>query len=208
VSAHAYPILLDVCQRLVVIVGGGNVAARKAKGLIDAGATRVRCVSPAFNDKLPRSVERVIAEYHPSYLDGAGLVFAATNSGDVNDAVVRDARARNVLVNRADADDEVAADFSSMAVHRSGSVMLGVSAAGNPALATLVRDELAAALDPAWGELADAMTTIRPLVLRSNVDPNDRRRIFVKLASRDAVDVPPRRRGDGLLAGSGRTILN
>jgi siroheme synthase-like protein len=199
VSAHRYPILLDVRDRLVVIVGGGNVAARKAKGLFDAGATRVRCVSPAFNDKLPQAVERVVAEYDPSHLDGAGLVFAATNSGEVNDAVVRDALVRGILVNRADADDEVVDDFSSMAVHRSGAVMIGVSAAGNPGLATLVRDELATALDPAWGELANALATIRPLVLRSNVDPGARRKIFVKLASRDAVDVYRAGGVDGLL---------
>src|SRR5438874_11292581 len=44
----AYPLMLDLRDRLVVIVGGGAVAARKARGLLDAGATRVRVISPTF----------------------------------------------------------------------------------------------------------------------------------------------------------------
>ena len=46
--AHGYPILLDVTRARVVIVGGGRVAARKAKGLIDAGATDITVVAPDF----------------------------------------------------------------------------------------------------------------------------------------------------------------
>ena len=91
---HAYPIMLDVTDRLVVIVGGGAVAVRKAAGVIEAGATpgcvRRRRLTPA----MPEAVERVEAPYEPRHLDGAGLVFAATDLPAVNDAVVRDARAR------------------------------------------------------------------------------------------------------------------
>jgi hypothetical protein len=51
--------MLDVTDRLVVIVGGGPVAARKAAGVLEAGATRVRCVAPAFDPAVPETVERV-----------------------------------------------------------------------------------------------------------------------------------------------------
>src|SRR6478609_7363439 len=98
---HTYPLMLDVSDRLIVIVGGGAVAARKAAGLIECGATRIRCVSPTFEPKMPPGVERIDGRYGPHHLDGAGLVFAATDDPAVNAAVVRDARNRGILVNRA-----------------------------------------------------------------------------------------------------------
>ena len=53
---HAYPLLLDVTDRPVVIIGGGGVASRKAEGLLEAGATRIRMVAPSFSMKSGASV--------------------------------------------------------------------------------------------------------------------------------------------------------
>src|SRR4051794_25436732 len=92
----AYPLLLDVTDRLVVIVGGGAVAVRKANGVLEAGARRVRCVAPEFHPDLPSAVERVPERYEPRHLDGAGLAFACTDLTDVNDVVCRDCRQRGV----------------------------------------------------------------------------------------------------------------
>jgi len=72
----AYPILLDVSTRLCVIVGGGEVVARRATGLIDARASRVRVVSPERRAKFPDTVELVPERLDPAHLDDAGLVFA------------------------------------------------------------------------------------------------------------------------------------
>ena len=99
---HAYPLMLDVTGRLVVIVGGGPVAVRKVKGLLDAGATRVRVVAPECHASMPAGVERVVAAYDAPHLDGASLVFASTDSADVNDRVARDAAERGIWVNRSD----------------------------------------------------------------------------------------------------------
>src|SRR5262245_42466510 len=99
--------MLDVTDRLAVIVGGGGVAARKAAGLIEAGANRIRVVAPVFGpDPFDRRIERITATYRAEHLDGAKLVFAATNDPAVNDAVVRDAQSKGVLVCRANADDD------------------------------------------------------------------------------------------------------
>src|SRR4051812_47060021 len=98
----AYPLMLDVSGRLVVIVGGGAVAARKARGLIEAGATKVRMVSPIFHKDVPAAVESIAERYEARHLKGAGLAFAATDSPETNDAVVGDARRLGILVSRAD----------------------------------------------------------------------------------------------------------
>src|SRR5437667_8963831 len=104
--------MLDVKERLVVIVGGGRVAVRKARGVIDAGAARVRCIALQIANEMPSLVERLVASFEPRHLEEAGLVFAATDDPAVNDQIVAEAKRRGVLVNRADADDERAGDFS------------------------------------------------------------------------------------------------
>lgn len=187
---HAYPIMLDVTDRLVVIVGGGPVAVRKAKGLLEAGATRVRCVSPAFEAGMPEAVGRVEGPYEPHHLDGAAVVFAATDLPAVNDAVVRDARARGALVSRADADEELLGDFTVPAVWRNGSFTVSVSAGGNPALAALVRDGLAQKWNPLWTVLAQVGNWLRPkLRTVGSLEPDARRAVMRDLASDEALQV-------------------
>ena len=181
--------MLDVTGRLAVIVGGGAVAARKASGLIEAGAGRVRCVAPQFPGDFPAAVEKVAERYEQRHLEGAGLVFAATDSAEVNDAVVRDARARGVLVSRADAGEGRAGDFATPAVLRRSAVTVTVSA-GSPALAARVRDGLAARWDERWSRMAEAMQQLRPALIRAGAaDSRRRAELFRDLASEQALDV-------------------
>ena len=193
----AYPILLDLGGRTIVIVGGGAVAARKAQGLLEAGAARVRCVAPEFCDGTPDRVERIAERYRPEHLDGAALVFAATDQGDVNEAVVRDAHARGLLVNRADGDEEEPGDFSVPAKLRKGEVILAVSA-GSPALAALIRDRLDMQFDPRWAQMADAMSALRPMIRSVGMNIGKRREIFRELAGEEALNVVAERGVAGL----------
>jgi siroheme synthase-like protein len=187
---HAYPLMLDVADRLVVIVGGGAVATRKATGLIECGATRVRCVSPELDPGMPEQVEHVWGTYERKHLDGADLVYAATNDPDVNAAVVRDARAQGILVNRADAgDDDTAGDFSTPARFKSGPVMLTVTA-GGPALSAMIRDGVAAKWDERWTQMAEALQILRPVIVaKRNVPESKRRAALRELATPEAMDV-------------------
>jgi len=182
---HGYPLMLDVSQRLVVVIGGGAVAVRKAKGLLEAGATRVRVVAPGFHPEMPPQVERVVATYETKHLDGAQLVFAATDSPAVNEQVARDAAARGAWINRSD--DGERGDFATPARLRQGEVIVTVSTAGNAALAAAIRDDLAAKLDPRHVKLADAMKTLRPAVRNSVADPQRRAAILRDLASEGAL---------------------
>jgi siroheme synthase-like protein len=181
--------MLDVSNRLVVIVGGGGVAARKARGLLDAGATRIRAVSPAFCENLPPEVERVERPYGAGDLDGATLAFAATDRPEVNEAVVRDANRLGILVNRADADDDAPGDFSTPAMLRDGALLITVSAGGSPALAAAVRDGLRSRLDRKWVAMAEAMRDLRPRIRDGGLPIERRRAAFRDLASDEAMTV-------------------
>jgi siroheme synthase-like protein len=179
--------LLDVTNRPIVIVGGGMVAARKAEALLAAGATKITVISKAFIDGMPAAVTRVTGDYRSFHLKGAGLVFAATSSHDVNAAVVRDAQKKGILVCRVDQGED-AGDFTSMATYRDASVVLAVSATGSPAVAARVRDQVGAALDRDLVLLADANAQLRPLVLGfKGLSDTQRRDILRRLASDEAI---------------------
>jgi precorrin-2 dehydrogenase/sirohydrochlorin ferrochelatase len=162
---YAYPLMLDVSERLIIIIGGGSVAARKAKGVLDAGATRIRMIAPDFCGDIPDPVERITEPYNPRHLEGAGLVFAATDNPEVNAAVVRDAHRLGLLVSRADSAEEDAGDFATPAVLREDDLVVTVSAGGSPALAAAVRDQLRLRIDVRWATMARAMKILRPRAL-------------------------------------------
>lgn len=181
--------MLDLSDRLIVIVGGGAVAVRKAEGVRAAGATKVRVVSPAVSEKMPAAVEWIPAAYHVDQLADAGLVFAATNLPSVNDLVVRDCRAQGIWVNRADADAALAGDFSTPALLKQGSIAVTISA-GSPALSATIRDSIRKTWDARWTAMADAMQTIRPMIVRrTDWLEAQRTEIFRALATEEALVV-------------------
>ena len=194
--AYSYPILLDLSGKLVVIVGGGDVAARKALGLIEAGAARIKCIAPQIDDEMPTAVERVLAKFKPSQLDGAGLVIAATDSPEVNFDVVRAARERKILVSRVDVDF---GDFVVPANWRTGPVTVSVSC-GSPTLSKALRDEIKqqVANINRYAEMAEMMEKLRPWLLASSLDAARRVRALVDLGRKPALDALAQGGGEGL----------
>lgn len=182
-----YPLLLDVSQRPIVIIGGGAVAARKARGLLDAGASHITVVAPSFDPAIPDSIHRITARYVPQHLDGASLVFAATDDPAVNALVVADAHARGLLVNRADSDDDSPGDFSTPAMLREDDLLITVSAGGSPALAAAIRDSIRSTLPPRWSKMVAAMKQLRPRILASGAPIDVRRAAFRDLAADPAI---------------------
>lgn len=145
-----YPVALRLAGRLCVVVGGGQVALRKARGLLQAGA-RLRVVAPQILPELSTcaAIEPVLRPFVPADLDGAFLVFAATGARAVNAEVAGIARARGVLVNVAD--DPQASDFHLPALLKRGRLTVAVDSDGaSPALAACLRDRLAGELGPEW----------------------------------------------------------
>jgi siroheme synthase-like protein len=184
---HVYPIFLDVSRRKVVIVGGGAVAARKAAGLLAAGAGCLRAVAGRFVQEFPAGIEKKVADFQPADLDGAELVFAASDSAAVNDAVVAEARRRGILVQRGDAEEHhEPGDFVLPAVLRCGPIVVAVSAGGSPALAAALRDALTGSVSDDWVKLAAASKQLRPRIRNSGLPIARRREVFRALATTDA----------------------
>ena len=196
-SDGGYPIVLEVRDRQVVIVGGGSVGARKAQGLLAGGATRVRVVSPTFHSDMPGQVERITDSYRPNHLQGASLVFAATDSPQVNDTVIRDARAIGALVCRADTDESNPGDFATPAMIRQADLLISVSSGGSPALSAMIRDRIAEAVDPRWVQMAQATRELRPHIRKRIASPR-RAELFRLLCTDEAMNELSRGGLDGL----------
>ncbi|MBN2429655.1 MAG: bifunctional precorrin-2 dehydrogenase/sirohydrochlorin ferrochelatase [Deltaproteobacteria bacterium] len=157
----AYPVFLNIKDRLCVVVGGGSVGLRKAQGLVAAGA-RVRLVAPVAPEaeELPAGLEFVRSEYRSGDLDGAFLAFAATDDRAVNAAVADEAKRLGVPVNVADVPEE--GDFSLPAQFSRGDLCVAVSTRGNsPAFAVLVKEYLTTALGAEWAVFLDIASALR-----------------------------------------------
>jgi len=164
-SSQLYPIFLNLAGTLSVVIGGGRVALRKVQGLAQAGA-RVRVVAPEFLPDLHHleaaleTVELRAKEYEPQDLDGAVLVFAATNNPQVNQAVAAEAKRRGILV--CVVDQPAAGNFILPAVYRRGRLHFAVSTGGaSPALARLVRQVLTATFGPEFEQLLELAAAYR-----------------------------------------------
>lgn len=161
------PILVEGSAIDVLVVGGGTVASRKAAVLIDAGA-RVRVVAPRLSDPLRAlaSAGRVLViarPYERGDIGDAHLVIAATDDRAVNAAVTADAHAAARLVNVADAPAD--GSFVTMATHREGALVIGISAGGVPGAAARIRDAIASRFDARYARALEALAKLRRTLL-------------------------------------------
>ena len=186
-----YPICLNITNKRCVVVGGGEVGARKAEGLIVCGA-RVTLLSRELTPSLAKlkqegRIDHVKADYEAAYLSGAFLVIGATDSAEVNSKIADDARALSILVNIAD--DPGRCDFILPALVRQGDLLLTVATGGkSPALAKKVRTELEASFGREYAILLDIMGKVREERLALGCPAEENKRIFTALANSDLLD--------------------
>ena len=173
VDAPLYPANLVVAGRSCLVVGGGRVAARKAEGLASCGA-RVHVVAREVGPEI-RALEGVTWEerpYTPGEVAGYRLAVTATGDPDVDGLVFRDGEASGVWVNSAD--DPANCSFTLPAVVRRGPVMLTVSTGGHsPALASWLKERLAAEIGSEYEVLAGLLSEQRDLVRSSGRSTED-----------------------------------
>jgi precorrin-2 dehydrogenase/sirohydrochlorin ferrochelatase len=153
------------------VVGGGAVGTRKALTLHSAGA-RVRVISPDVTAELARVAsadDRLTLELKAydgvSDIGHAQIVIAATSSADLNKRIAGDAQSVHRLVSVVDCPGE--GSFISMAVHRAGSLTVGVSAGNVPPAAMRVRDAISSRFDDRYADAIDACATLRSETLAS-----------------------------------------
>lgn len=159
-----YPVFLDLAGQPCLVVGGGAVAERKVGALLAAGA-RVAVIAPEVTAAIAAwtragDIVHVARTYRPGDLLGQRLVFVATDSREVTDAVRDEAREWNVWVNAAD--DAARSDFILPSVARRGPLTVAVGTGGtSPALARLVREDIETWLGEEYGALVEVAADVR-----------------------------------------------
>jgi siroheme synthase-like protein len=187
-----YPIYIDIEDRDVVIIGGGNVCARKAETMMKYGA-RVTIVSPEFTEEIEGwardgqlSLKR--KTYDESDLEGAVLVIASTDHQSVNEQVAADCRRRKIPVNVVDVTP--LCEFIVPAIIEKGSIQIAISTGGkSPAIARTLKEDLQRSIGPEYAEINDVLATLREgakAVLPTDVD---RKRFFDGIIARGVLEM-------------------
>jgi uroporphyrin-III C-methyltransferase/precorrin-2 dehydrogenase/sirohydrochlorin ferrochelatase len=155
-----YPLALDLTGRSVVVVGGGQVALRRTRALVEAGAI-VTVIAPVLLPEFTTlqaelgapaapgspsggSVRLVRRGYAAGDLAAAWLAHAATDDAAVNAAVAAEAERERIWCVRAD--DAGASAASTPAVTRHGEITVAVTASGDPRRSQALRAAIATAL--------------------------------------------------------------
>jgi siroheme synthase-like protein len=176
-----YPIYIDIEDRDVLIVGGGNVCARKAETMMRYGA-RVTIVAPEVAGEIARweaegklTVHRRV--YQESDLAGRSVVIASTDDACVNGRVARDCRRRKIPVNVVDVTH--LCEFIVPAIVEQGSIQMAISTGGkSPAMARTIRELLQTVIGPEYANLNDLLGTLRKGAKKVLPTDADRKRFF------------------------------
>ena len=167
-----YPVYLDIRGKRCVVVGGGEVALRKVRMLLDHGAS-VEIVSPELCPDLGQLVDEgqlqvTGREYRPGDLEGAFVVIAATNDASTNEQAAAEATERGILINVVDVPG--LSNFIVPSYLRRGAVTVAVSTGGkSPALARRIRRELEKKFGDEYADLSVLVDEVRSELKRQNV---------------------------------------
>jgi len=169
------PIFLNLKNQPCLIVGGGEVAVRKAAVLLQAGAT-LRIVSPQLIDsfELPQGSEYIAERFQSAHLDGMTLVIAATDDAAVNEQVSREAKLRKLPVNVVD-NPELCSFIMPAILDRSPLVVAFSTGGASPVLARMMRGKLEALIPQAYGRLAAFAERFRDIIKQRIAEPAQRR---------------------------------
>jgi uroporphyrin-III C-methyltransferase / precorrin-2 dehydrogenase / sirohydrochlorin ferrochelatase len=187
-----FPVFFNLKRQKVLVVGGGEVAARKV-ALLERSGALIQLVAPLVSPELMAraaagAIKIEIREFLPADLDGARLVIVATSRRAVNRWIAALSESKNIPVNVVD--DRTASRFIVPAIIDRDPVLVAISTGGaSPVLARRLRERLEALLPKQIGEFAAWLQVLRRGARRALRDVPARRRFFEEL-----VDGPAARR--------------
>ena len=172
-----YPIMLNVKNRLCVIVGGGGAARIKAAALEKEGAA-VKIISPELNaDFSELNIEYAAKSYEKSDLNGAFIAISATDDEELNRQITSDAAKLGILA--LNASDQTDSDFIPMAYSRSGDVTIAASTNGAfPLLAKKIRSEIDV---KEYDKICRILKKARSVILSKNTDKDTKHALLNSL---------------------------
>lgn len=192
-----FPLFVDVRGKRCVVVGAGEIAARKVEGLAHCGA-EITVVSPRAVLDIRETaragrLQWLQRSFTEADVEGAFLVVAATATRRVNAAVFHACAERGILCNSVD--DPEHCNFIYPAMVRRGALQIAVSTGGrSPALAARIRQELEERFGPEWEALLETLGAQRKKILRTKKPDANRARVLHAAAAEAVMSLLPRTR--------------
>ena len=184
-----YPVFWNITGKKCVVVGGGEVAERKVKRLLDCGA-KVFIISSRLTPELARLNEEniighIAKEYSSEYIYGAALVVGATDDEETNTAISSDARSKGIPVNIVD--DPQKCDFILPSLVERGDLTIVIGTGGkSPALARHLREELESKYGKEYEIFLNNLGSQRTKMAKNSVVCKD---LFSSLSAAGMLDV-------------------
>lgn len=151
-TANAYfPMFVDISGMKIVVIGGGNIAARRIRTLLQF-ASDITVISPEAMEAVRQleaqgRIRWIPRGYRTEDIQGADMVLAATNDKPLNEQIVRDCReaeqhrGRKILVNAAS--DKALCDFYFPSIIKQDDIVIGINSGGkDPGKVKAVRERL------------------------------------------------------------------
>lgn len=190
----AYPILLNLQDRQVVVIGGGRVATRKVRHLLSSGAM-VLVISPEVSSELQTyaddsRIELIKSSYERDMLNDhmPVLVIAATDDMRLNQVVSQDAHRVRALCNVANGSGQ--SDFSNMALISQPPLTVALSTSGaSPAMLRRLKTQLENVIGKEYAILADWMGEIRQPLKGQLESQAQRQALFEQLLDSDVLEL-------------------
>ncbi|CAH1534386.1 MULTISPECIES: NAD(P)-dependent oxidoreductase [Vibrio] len=187
-----FPLFLDLVDKPVLVVGGGEVASRKVEALLKAGAD-VTIVSPSlvdFLDKLAQEQQvRWIQRFYSSDIVTKSFiqVWATTDNPELNHQVYKDAKELGILVNVVD--DKPYCDFITPSMINRGRIQIAISSGGaSPVLIRNIREKLEAILPQNMGLMAEFANSKRNSIKEALPSVDLRRKFWESYFSHPEVE--------------------
>lgn len=175
------PINLNIKNKACLVVGGGNIALRKSKQLLNAGAG-LSIVSPEFHPEfeqlsVSKKLRLIKAEYQEDLLKDKLLVIAATDDEETNREIYVDAERRGILVNVVDQPD--LCRFIMPSVINRTPLTIAISSGGSaPVLARMLREKIEWLLPKNIGDFLSRVNKDRKYIAKRYPEMSDRRRFW------------------------------
>ncbi|MEW6097504.1 MAG: bifunctional precorrin-2 dehydrogenase/sirohydrochlorin ferrochelatase [bacterium] len=187
-----YPICLDLKDKKCVVVGGGEIALRKVKSLVEAQA-KVVVISPeiisSFKELLKKNkITYLKQEYKSKHIkNDTFLVIVATDDKQLNAKIANDAGKLNLLINVVDAPS--LGNFILPATFHRGKLIISVSTSGqSPALAKKIKEDLLNIYGVEYEILVDLLGNLRTKVHAKYKNKEDRKVFWEKLVNSDLIE--------------------
>lgn len=170
-----YPVMMEITNRKIVIVGGGKVAYRKSKNILEYGGI-LTILSPEIIDEFSELKEKykeklnfIYDEYDIKYIEDAFLVIGATCTRSLNNKIGKDCANLNILVNLVDSKEE--SDFITPALINNDNLTISISTMGSfPYLCKKIRKDMEKKYVKFNKEYMDILEDIRYFIIKEKPD--------------------------------------